>query len=101
MILMAIYQDNDKEILDTMKDIASAQQASIDAQKKARAASAEGGEAAGQAEADATAASNKLQMLTQKLQRLMERQGQMFNLMSNISKKFDEMVNHAIQNMGR
>ena len=36
-----------------------------------------------------------------RLQRLMERRTQMFNLLSNMSAKFNEMTKTAIQNMSR
>ena len=54
----------------------------------------------GSAAAEAKA-SRGVEQLQLKLQKLMERRKQTFDLMSNISEKFNEMAKTAIQNLGR
>jgi hypothetical protein len=42
-----------------------------------------------------------MQMLQFRIQRAVERRSQMFQLMSTLSEKFNEMAKVAIQNLGR
>jgi hypothetical protein len=86
-ILMSITRDTDGEILDVMRDMATArdEQATLgtsDADKK-RAAKLD----------------TSMQELNLRLQKLMEKRKAMFDLMSNMSSKFHEMAKTAISNL--
>jgi hypothetical protein len=88
-ILTLITQDTDDEILDVMKEMASAREEraklGTDQSSRAREAKLE----------------TTMEQLNLRLQKLMEKRKQMFDLMSNISSKFNEMAKQAIQNLGR
>jgi hypothetical protein len=88
-ILALITQDTDDEILGVMKEMASAREerAKLGTDEKSRARGAK---------LDTT-----MEQLNLRLQKLMEKRKQMFDLMSNISSKFNEMAKQAIQNLGR
>lgn len=88
-ILTLITQDTDDEILDVMKEMASArdERAKLGTDQKSKAR---------EAKLDTT-----MEQLNLRLQKLMEKRKQMFDLMSNISSKFNEMAKQAIQNLGR
>lgn len=88
-ILTLITQDTDEEILGVMKEMASArdERAKLGTDQKSRAR---------EAKLDTT-----MEQLNLRLQKLMEKRKQMFDLMSNISSKFNEMAKQAIQNLGR
>lgn len=88
-ILTLITQDTDDEILDVMKEMASArdERAKLGTDQSSRAR---------EAKLDTT-----MEQLNLRLQKLMEKRKQMFDLMSNISSKFNEMAKQAIQNLGR
>jgi hypothetical protein len=88
-ILLLITRDTDEEILDVMKGMAGVRderaRLGTDPQSKAREAKLE----------------TTFQELNLRLQKLMEKRKQMFDLMSTLSSKFNEMAKVAIQNMGR
>jgi hypothetical protein len=88
-ILSLITQDTDDEIFGVMKEMASArdERAKLGTDEKSRARGAK---------LDTT-----MEQLNLRLQKLMEKRKQMFDLMSNISSKFNEMAKQAIQNLGR
>jgi hypothetical protein len=86
-ILGSINRDTDGEILDVMRDMASArdEQATL-----------------GTSEADRKKAAKletSMQELNLRLQKLMEKRKAMFDLMSNMSSKFHEMAKTAITNL--
>ncbi|MFZ5469936.1 MAG: hypothetical protein ACOZIN_10915 [Myxococcota bacterium] len=95
LLMMKILASLDKEILDTMEQVADAQQNV----GKAQDAAAKG--SSGSNKEATAAAQSKADMLQFKLQRLVERRKQMFDLMSNMSAKFNEMARTAIGNLGR
>jgi hypothetical protein len=88
-ILTMITRDTDDEILDVMKDMASVRDERVglgtDQNSRAREAKLE----------------TTMEQLNLRLQKLMEKRKQMFDLMSNISSNFNEMAKQAIQNLGR
>jgi hypothetical protein len=88
-ILTIITRDTDDEILGVMQEMSSVRDEraglGTDAKSQARAAKLE----------------TTMEQLNLRLQKLMEKRKQMFDLMSNISSKFNEMAKQAIQNMGR
>lgn len=88
-LLTLITQDTDSEILDVMKEMSNARderaKLGTDDSGRARAAKLE----------------STMEQLNLRLQKLMEKRKQMFDLMSNISSKFNEMAKQAIQNLGR
>jgi hypothetical protein len=88
-ILMLITRDTDEEILDVMKEMASVREEraglGTDQTSKSKDAKLE----------------TTFQELNLRLQKLMEKRKQMFDLMSTLSSKFNEMAKMAIQNMGR
>jgi hypothetical protein len=86
-ILMGILQDVDQEILQAMDDLATAQD------KRAGIKNDKGNE---KALADADSSIEFVQM---RLQTLVQKRQQMFDLMSNMSSKFHEMHNHIINNI--
>jgi hypothetical protein len=86
-ILMGILQDVDEEILQAMDDLASAQD------KRAGIKNDKGNE---KALADADSSIEFVQM---RLQKLVQKRQQMFDLMSNMSAKFHEMQKHVINNI--
>ncbi len=88
-ILMLITRDTDDEILDVMQQMASArgERAGLGTDEAAKAREAK--------------LETTMQELNLRLQKLMEKRKQMFDLMSTISSKFNEMAKMAIQNMGR
>lgn len=86
-VLMLIEQQLDKELGDTMQQMA-------DAQRQPKSASSSD-------KASAEKADNNQELLQQKLQTLVERRKAMFDLMSNIDSKFNEMASLAIQNLGK
>ena len=55
----------------------------------------------GTSQSDQVKAQKDSEQLQLKLQKLMERRKQMFDLMTNMSEKFNEMSKAAIQNMAR
>ncbi len=86
-ILMGILQDVDQEILQAMDDLATAQD------KRAGIKNDKGNE---KALADADSSIEFVQM---RLQKLVQKRQQMFDLMSNMSAKFHEMQKHVINNI--
>jgi hypothetical protein len=88
-LLTIITRDTDDEILDVMKEMSSARderaKLGTDDKSRTRAAKLE----------------TTMEQLNLRLQKLMEKRKQMFDLMSNISSKFNEMAKQAIQNLGR
>lgn len=88
-ILMLITRDTDEEILDVMKEMASIREerAGLGTDEKSRTKDAK--------------LETTFQELNLRLQKLMEKRKQMFDLMSTLSSKFNEMAKVAIQNMGR
>jgi hypothetical protein len=88
-ILTLITRDTDDEILDVMKEMASArdERAKLGTDQNSRAREAK--------------LETTMEQLNLRLQKLMEKRKQMFDLMSNISSKFNEMAKQAIQNLGR
>ena len=86
-ILMGILQDVDQEILQAMDDLATAQD------KRAGLKNDKGNE---KALADADSSIEFVQM---RLQTLVQKRQQMFDLMSNMSSKFHEMQSHIINNI--
>ena len=88
-ILALITQDTDDEIFGVMKEMASAREerAKLGTDEKSRARGAK--------------LETTMEQLNLRLQKLMEKRKQMFDLMSNISSKFNEMAKQAIQNLGR
>jgi hypothetical protein len=86
-ILMGILQDVDSEILQAMDDLAAAQD------KRAGIKNDKGNE---KALADADSSIEFVQM---RLQKLVQKRQQMFDLMSNMSAKFHEMQKHVINNI--
>ncbi|XXF76667.1 hypothetical protein P2318_26965 [Myxococcaceae bacterium GXIMD 01537] len=86
-ILMALEQNIDDEILKTMDDLAAAQD------KRAGIENNEGNKKALQ-DADRNA-----EFIQMRLQQLMEKRKAMFDLMSNMSSKFNEMAKTAISNL--
>jgi ribosomal protein L9 len=88
-ILMLISRDTDDEILDVMQQMASLrdERATLGSGEKDRARAAK--------------LETSMEQLNLSLQKLMEKRKQMFDLMSNISSKFNEMAKVAIQNLGR
>ncbi|HZI12038.1 MAG TPA: hypothetical protein VE153_16750 [Myxococcus sp.] len=86
-VLMSISKDTDDEILEVMRDMSS--------QREERAG-------LGTSEADRKKAAkldSSMQELELRLQRLMEKRKAMFDLMSNMSSKFNEMAKTAISNL--
>lgn len=88
-LLTLITQDTDDEILDVMKQMSNTR----DERAKL------GGDDSGRARA--AKLETTMEQLNLRLQKLMEKRKQMFDLMSNISSKFNEMAKQAIQNLGR
>jgi hypothetical protein len=88
-ILTLISRDTDDEILGVMKEMASVrdERAALGTDEKSRAQEAK--------------LETTMEQLNLRLQKLIEKRKQMFDLMSNISSKFNEMAKQAIQNMGR
>jgi len=88
-ILMLITRDTDEEILDVMKDMASIREerAGLGSDDKSKSKDAK--------------LETTFQELNLRLQKLMEKRKQMFDLMSTLSSKFNEMAKVAIQNLGR
>ncbi|HEX8703222.1 MAG TPA: hypothetical protein VF815_30580 [Myxococcaceae bacterium] len=88
-ILMLITRDTDDEILDVMKEMSSIREerAGLGTDEKSRTKDAK--------------LETTFQELNLRLQKLMEKRKQMFDLMSTLSSKFNEMAKVAIQNMGR
>lgn len=88
-LLMLISRDTDDEILDVMKEMSSVrdERAKLGTDDKGRARAAK--------------LETTMEHLNLRLQKLMEKRKQMFDLMSNISSKFNEMAKQAIQNLGR
>ena len=88
-ILTLITRDTDDEILDVMKDMASVrdERAGLGTDQNSRAREAK--------------LETTMEQLNLRLQKLMEKRKQMFDLMSNISSNFNEMAKQAIQNLGR
>ncbi|MBN1209919.1 MAG: hypothetical protein JXB05_34025 [Myxococcaceae bacterium] len=88
-ILMLISRDTDDEILDVMREMASVrdERATLGSGEKDRARAAK--------------LETSMEQLNLSLQKLMEKRKQMFDLMSNVSSKFNEMAKVAIQNLGR
>lgn len=88
-LLTLITQDTDDEILGVMKEMSTARderaKLGTDESSRTRAAKLE----------------TTMEQLNLRLQKLMEKRKQMFDLMSNISSKFNEMAKQAIQNLGR
>ncbi|MDC0709831.1 hypothetical protein POL68_15265 [Stigmatella sp. ncwal1] len=86
-ILMAITRDTDDELLGVMSEMASLREerATLGSKDPTRAAKLE----------------TSMEQLNLRLQKLMEKRKQMFELMSTLSSKFNEMAKTAIQNMGR
>jgi len=88
-LLTLITRDTDDEILDVMKEMASVrgERAKLGTDEKSRTREAK--------------LETTMEQLNLRLQKLMEKRKQMFDLMSNISSKFNEMAKQAIQNLGR
>ena len=86
-VLMLIEQNLDDQIGDTMQKMADGQTKSASTDPKDKAAAEKN--------------QNGQEQLNQKLQQLMERRKSMFDLMSNIDSKFNEMSSLAIQNLGK
>lgn len=88
-ILMLITRDTDEEILDVMKEMATIREerAGLGTDDKSKSKDAK--------------LETTFQELNLRLQKLMEKRKQMFDLMSTLSSKFNEMAKVAIQNMGR
>ncbi len=83
-VLAQIADGADKEILDVMD-----QMSDLSSRK------------AGMSKEDGAKTDSSMEQLQLRLQKLTERRKQMFELMSNISNKYNEMSNHAIQNLGK
>ncbi|KFE62893.1 hypothetical protein [Hyalangium minutum] len=88
-LLTLITQDTDDEILDVMKEMSNARD------ERAKLGTDESGRTR------AAKLETTMEQLNLRLQKLMEKRKQMFDLMSNISSKFNEMAKQAIQNLGR
>lgn len=88
-LLTLITQDTDDEILDVMKQMSNTRD------ERAKLGSDDSGRAR------AAKLETTMEQLNLRLQKLMEKRKQMFDLMSNISSKFNEMAKQAIQNLGR
>lgn len=88
-ILSLITRDTDDEILDVMKEMSSVrdERAGLGTDESSRAREAK--------------LETTMEQLNLRLQKLMEKRKQMFDLMSNISSQFNEMAKQAIQNLGR
>jgi hypothetical protein len=86
-VLMLLENQVDGEIQGTMDEMAANESKS----KKGKDAS----------QADGEKSANTQQQLQMKLQQLMERRKALFDLMSNIDSKFNEMSSLAIQNLGK
>ncbi|SET32498.1 hypothetical protein [Stigmatella erecta] len=86
-ILMMITRDTDDELLGVMSEMASLRE------ERATLGSGDAGRAA--------KLDTSMEQLNLRLQKLMEKRKQMFDLMSNISSNFNEMAKTAIQNLGR
>lgn len=88
-ILTMVTSDTDDEILDVMKEMASVrdERAGLGSDDSSRAREAK--------------LETTMEQLNLRLQKLMEKRKQMFDLMSNISSNFNEMAKQAIQNLGR
>lgn len=86
-VLMVITEDTDEELLDVMKDMASVRderaKLGTSQQDKERSAKLD----------------TSMQELELRLQKLMEKRKAMFDLMSNMSSKFNEMAKTAISNL--
>jgi hypothetical protein len=87
LILQQISETIDDELLATMEQLEAANlhRAELSSDDKT-----------GLANSD-----NSIQRITMRLQKLVERQKQMFELMSTMSSKFNEMCNHALNNLGK
>ncbi|MBZ4331401.1 hypothetical protein [Corallococcus sp. AS-1-12] len=86
-LLMGITQDTDEELLDVMNEMASARE------ERAALGTSPSDKARG-AKLDTS-----MQELELRLQTLMEKRKAMFDLMSNMSSKFNEMAKTAISNL--
>ncbi|RKH51430.1 hypothetical protein D7Y23_09955, partial [Corallococcus sp. AB050B] len=86
-LLMGITEDTDSELLDVMNEMASARE------ERATLGSSDSDKARG-AKLDTS-----MQELELRLQTLMEKRKAMFDLMSNMSSKFNEMAKTAISNL--
>jgi hypothetical protein len=86
-ILMALTERMDGEILDTMDDLAAAQD------KKAGISNEKGNEKA------LSDAQRDIDRITMRLQQLVEKRKMMFEMMSTMSMKFNEMAKTALSNM--
>jgi hypothetical protein len=92
---MKIMEEIDAEVLDTMEAHAAAKDSQVKSKEPGKDGKPQNSEAE---QLKAQQSSEKLQL---KLQQLMERRKQMFDLMTNMSQKFNEMAKAAIQNMAR
>ncbi|RKG96515.1 hypothetical protein D7X32_35760, partial [Corallococcus carmarthensis] len=86
-LLMGITEDTDSELLDVMNEMASARE------ERATLGTSDSDKARG-AKLDTS-----MQELELRLQTLMEKRKAMFDLMSNMSSKFNEMAKTAISNL--
>jgi hypothetical protein len=86
-ILMTLTERMDGEILDTMDDLAAAQD------KKAGISNQKGNEKA------LSDAQRDIDRITMRLQQLVEKRKMMFEMMSTMSMKFNEMAKTALSNM--
>jgi hypothetical protein len=86
-IMMALTESVDAEILQTMDDLAAAQdkRAGIENKEENKKAAAD--------------ADRNVEFINLRLQKLMEKRKSMFDLMSNMSSKFNEMAKTAINNL--
>lgn len=87
LVLARLMEGTDDQILSTMDELAQAQarKAGLASDDKEGLAQAQRGE----------------ELINMRLQKLIERRKQMFELMSNLSEKFNEMAKTAIQNLAR
>jgi hypothetical protein len=83
-ILAQIADNTDAEILNVMEEMSD-----LSSRK------------GGMSKEDSAKADGSMEQLQLRLQKLTEQRKQMFTLMSNISEKYNEMSNHAIQNLGK
>ncbi|MBI3183644.1 MAG: hypothetical protein HYZ28_16015 [Myxococcales bacterium] len=98
LVMQMIMGSIDDEIAGTMEELASAQESVAKIRDDRVKAKDEGEKATYQKESKAQ---QNVEQLNLKLQRLMERRKQMFDLMSNMSSKFSEMAKAAIHNLSK
>ncbi|MGQ0506773.1 MAG: hypothetical protein ACT4TC_15795 [Myxococcaceae bacterium] len=94
LILMTLAEREDDETLSAMSEMSTTSQELAGMRAKTKADDEQG-------QKDIAKKQQNMELLQQRLQRAMERRKQMYDLMSNMSSKFNEMAKTAISNLAR